>query len=393
MRCVFLRVLAFTSSSVLSVPSGESGKCEKQDHGDVSALLQSRSHISKQAQDGHTTSFLDSSTRALSSILKGSTGKDEVELVLADYDEELTWSDAYHHIRTVYCKGPKRSKNWRANGCIPLKNVGREGHTFLHHIVKNYDKLSNWTVFTQAGVPTQGYKGHREGGGHMLPGVSFDAYLLAPEAGGLPRDDGTAFVFTGVVHMGTLNHSLRFSYLHATEAPNLHAQSKCPQTELLDGWQRWWDLGWFKKWIGAKCGQKAADLPAFFNKYWDEYVKLPRPEHDVVFFTQGARFAASRERIRQRPKADYVNILKLLNSKKDPCHNYLNEWVWYYMIGKPTEQPCSTSVLADESSRDATTWRGPEDVFRAIEEKEDSEKVENAFRAIEEEDDSEEASS
>mmetsp|Transcript_16339 Transcript_16339/g.26509 ORF Transcript_16339/g.26509 Transcript_16339/m.26509 type:complete len:385 (-) Transcript_16339:26-1180(-) len=368
-------VLALASSgivfAVLEHVTDES-TCEKQDSIDVSAFLQSRPSISRRKEalkeDDLPASFVDRSVEALSGILHGTTGKEDVELVLADYDEDLHWSDAYQHIRTIYCKGPRHVKQAKSNGCIPLRNVGREGHTFLHHIVENYDKLSKWTVFTQAGVPTPGYKGHRAGGGHMLPGVSFDSYLLDEDAGGLPRDDGTVFVFTGAVHMGTLNHSLRFSYLHATEAPNLHSPAKCPQAELLDGWQRWWDLGWFKKWIGGKCGKKAKELPAFFNKYWDEYVKLPRPENDVVFFTQGARFAASRERIRQRPKEDYVRMLDLLSKEEDPCHNYLNEWIWYYMIGKPTAPPCSTTLLTYEGNKDES-WVGPQSVLEELQAK------------------------
>ncbi|GJC89284.1 hypothetical protein ColLi_12122 [Colletotrichum liriopes] len=33
---------------------------------------------------------------------------------------------------------------------IPLRNIGREGHTHLYHIVTNYDALDEVTVFTQA---------------------------------------------------------------------------------------------------------------------------------------------------------------------------------------------------------------------------------------------------
>jgi len=216
--------------------------------------------------------------------------------------------------------------------------------------VHNYDRLSQWTVFTQAQAPTQGYRGHRLGGGHALPGVPFDAYVLPEAAGGLPREDGAAFVFTGAVHMPTLNHSLRLSYTKAAVAPTLHQQTKCPKTELLDGWQQWWDLGWFKKFIGRKCKVPAQSVPKAFNDYWDSNIQLPRPPHDVIFFTQGARFAASRERIQERPKAFYEALLQKLDKRADPCHNYFNEWIWYYIIGKPEKSPCSIDLVLDEAN-------------------------------------------
>merc|ERR1719456_2228285 len=103
----------------------------------------------------------------LSRITKGDVGKNEVELVLAHFDENVSWSDPYASVRTIYCKGQQVS------GCVPLENVGREGHTYLHHIVQNYENLADWTVFSQAGAPSVGYYGHRLGGGHLQPGVNF----------------------------------------------------------------------------------------------------------------------------------------------------------------------------------------------------------------------------
>jgi hypothetical protein len=294
------------------------------------------------------TSQLESAAGMLSDILLGKISKSEVEIVLAHYDEEITWSDAYKSVRTIYCKGPP---NKRPHGCHHLENVGREGHTYLHHIVHNYDRLSKWTVFTQAQAPTQGYRGHRRGGGHALPGVPFDAYVLPEAAGGLPRDDGSAFVFTGAVHMPTLNHSLRLSFIHATSALELHSQGTCPKTELLDGWQPWWNLGWFKKYSGGKCSVPATDVAKAFNDYWDSNVKLPRPKHDIMFFTQGARFAASRERIHQRPKEFYEELLHKLDKEADPCHNYFNEWIWFYIIGKPEVEACNVDLVIDEANR------------------------------------------
>jgi hypothetical protein len=320
---------------------------------DVSALLQrgqpsvySTNMMESPAAD---SSQLDLAASMMSNIVTGRTTKDEVEVVLAQFDEDISWSDPYKAIRTVYCKGGE----WLApSGCIPLKNVGREGHTYLHHIVQNYDTLSKWTVFTQAGVPTAGYKGHRLGGGHAEPGVAFDAYVFPEGAGGLSRDDGSLFIVTGAVHMSNLNHSLRLSYLHAMHSPALHRQTKCPKMELMDGWQKWWQLGWFKGYIGEKCGVPASAVPELFQKYFDEDIQLPRPPHDILFFSQGARFAVSRDRIRQRPRSFYQSLLQKLSGNVDPCHNYFNEWLWYYIMGKPSAAPCnSQSVIEEANSR------------------------------------------
>ncbi len=70
------------------------------------------------------------------------------ELVVAHYTENLNW------LRnlptglpvTVYDKSSDGSAGWKA---IRLPNVGREAHTYLHHIVSRYDSLADWTVFCQ----------------------------------------------------------------------------------------------------------------------------------------------------------------------------------------------------------------------------------------------------
>merc|ERR1719235_888517 len=102
----------------------------------------------------------------LEKLKAGDVGKKEVELVLAHFNENQSWSDPYAAIRTTYCKGSP------VPGCVPLENVGREGHTYLHHIVTNYDNLAEWTVFSQAGAPGVGYKGHRLGGGPCSPALN-----------------------------------------------------------------------------------------------------------------------------------------------------------------------------------------------------------------------------
>ncbi|GAB3890963.1 hypothetical protein GCM10028825_28450 [Spirosoma agri] len=70
------------------------------------------------------------------------------ELVVARYTENLNWlRNLPAGIRIiVYDKSPDGSAGPLA---IPLPNIGREAHTYLHHIVSRYNSLAEWTVFCQ----------------------------------------------------------------------------------------------------------------------------------------------------------------------------------------------------------------------------------------------------
>ena len=71
------------------------------------------------------------------------------------------------NIVTIYNKGDSHIPN-----SISLHNVGRESHTYLYHIVNNWDKLADRTVFFQGGGPSFGYKSPRQGG-HMFSNYFF----------------------------------------------------------------------------------------------------------------------------------------------------------------------------------------------------------------------------
>lgn len=289
-----------------------------------------------------TSTLLESELDMIESIMRGEVSKESLEVVLARYDEDIQWSEPYKHVRTVYCKDNSSA----IEACQDvLPNVGREGHTYLHHIVQNYDNLSAWTVFSQAQDPTIGYRGHRFGGGHIMPGTTFDSYLLPESAGGLPRLEGAVFVITAALHMSNLNHTLRRGFRQAFQKSILHLAGACPQLELGDGWDPWFLLGEHAKFIGGRCGVPADQLPQEFQRYWDQHIKSPRPKDDIVFFAQGARFAASRERIQQRPRSYYQELLKFVSGDSDSCQNYLNEWAWFYLIGSPKQAPCDSSMV------------------------------------------------
>ncbi|SFD11314.1 DUF3431 domain-containing protein [Spirosoma endophyticum] len=71
-----------------------------------------------------------------------------IELVVAHYTENLNWLRNLPTglQKTVYDKSPEGLTEWEA---ITLPNIGREAHTYLHHIVSRYDSLAEWTIFCQ----------------------------------------------------------------------------------------------------------------------------------------------------------------------------------------------------------------------------------------------------
>ena len=64
-------------------------------------------------------------------------------LIISRFNEDLSWLKKQNNFKTViYNKGEEIS-NQKFKNIINLKNVGRESHTWLHHIVKNYYDLDD----------------------------------------------------------------------------------------------------------------------------------------------------------------------------------------------------------------------------------------------------------
>lgn len=69
-------------------------------------------------------------------------------LVVARYTEPLDWLPDIRCSVTVYNKDSDMPSGVE-RVVIPLPNLGRESHTYLHHIVHNYNCLDDHTVFAQ----------------------------------------------------------------------------------------------------------------------------------------------------------------------------------------------------------------------------------------------------
>ena len=58
-------------------------------------------------------------------------------MVVAKYKEDVSWTKSVKHKITIYDKDDD------------IPNVGREAHTYLWHIVNQYDNLADTTLFVQ----------------------------------------------------------------------------------------------------------------------------------------------------------------------------------------------------------------------------------------------------
>jgi hypothetical protein len=85
----------------------------------------------------------------------------DIEIIISRFNEDLNWTtegifNDYKY--TVYNKGDNDNFNKsNVKNIINLPNIGRCDHTYLYHIVSNYNKLSNKIVFFPGSLDL-GYK-------------------------------------------------------------------------------------------------------------------------------------------------------------------------------------------------------------------------------------------
>lgn len=67
----------------------------------------------------------------------------KLDLVVARYKEDISW------VSKIKNKEIEIKIYNKFDGENLLPNVGREAHTYLYHIIKNYDDLADFTIFVQ----------------------------------------------------------------------------------------------------------------------------------------------------------------------------------------------------------------------------------------------------
>lgn len=213
-------------------------------------------------------------------------GVGTVELVVARYDEDVSWLARWipHAARiTVYDKSaaPLASPHPKVR-VVALPNVGREAHTYAHHFAERYDDLCDTVVCTQGR-----YQDH-----------------MGDEA------------FDEMVRSGTRaasQHALDLTWTDTlmdqfgwTEAANNHTQGQ-PMQSMQP--------------MGMTMGQ-------FFQTYIaDDLV----PESSVDWWANGVFVVAAKD-VRRHPRARYEAIRAVLGSHPNPEAGHAMERLWKALL-------------------------------------------------------------
>jgi hypothetical protein len=80
------------------------------------------------------------------------TTTQDLGLCIAHYNEDLTWLAPFASNTTIYSKGPDKANPSLFPTTFSLPNIGRETHTYLTHIVRNYATLPRVTLFLQGNI-------------------------------------------------------------------------------------------------------------------------------------------------------------------------------------------------------------------------------------------------
>jgi hypothetical protein len=88
---------------------------------------------------------------------KNNKNSKTLEIVVARFNEDISWlkeiPTSFYTKVTIYNKGDTAIE-CPVNNCTvhQLPNLGRESHSYFHHVIQNYDNLADITLFLQGSV-------------------------------------------------------------------------------------------------------------------------------------------------------------------------------------------------------------------------------------------------
>ncbi len=204
-------------------------------------------------------------------------------IIISRYNENLNWLDKYKDLNLIiYNKGLNNIRNEFKN-LNDLPNIGRESHTWLFHIIKNYNNLSDVNIFLQGRIDDLGC-------------MAFKSPIKYIK-------DTKKYGFS-VKRFGLLGPMHWKDYLGIEK-----------------------DQRYKKDWFNGNIGIKSKGFRKFSKKY---FPKIPI----LVPTSYGGCFGVSRERIRQYELNFYKKLIKEVEYHSNPIEGHFLERLWCYMFTK-----------------------------------------------------------
>jgi hypothetical protein len=208
--------------------------------------------------------------------------KNNVEVVVAAFNEDLSWIKEIKHPIYLYYKSNNHKKTISNEIVQCLPNIGRESHTYIHHIVANYNRLADITVFCQ----------------------------------GNPFDHCPNFI-----ELANLNSVYKMNQISKKQNIEIDPQF-CPLTKLV----------WF------------IHINEIIDNKWDYVHRLPQailameylmPESEPIqnfLGLWGAMFAVTKEKIQSYPKKVYKKLLDM--HQEYWSMPYGMEYIWMHIFNE-----------------------------------------------------------
>ena len=200
--------------------------------------------------------------------------KKKYEIVIAKYNENISWSYPYRNITTIYNKSDLDCPD-----SIKLSNLGRESQTYLYHIISNWDNLAEMTLFTQGELSNE----------HSV--FPIPVYLLS--------------------------------------LTNYVSNLKQSGIEFRDGKGN--HLRHIDKWLKEYRAKDMCPAIITFKEFWSIFSDK-KTDFNNLWWSHGAIFSVSKRLIKQNSLELYIYLYKLVSSHRNPEEGHYFERSWYYIF-------------------------------------------------------------
>ncbi len=204
-------------------------------------------------------------------------------IIIARFNENIDWLLRYNNFNVVIYNKGKYLDNKGLGKIINLPNVGRESHTWLYHIVSNYENLDEVNIFLQGRIDDLGVLAYQDVNEYlnecMIKGFSVRRFgILGP--------------FHWSKYLGLQNNSKYRKNI-------INKSLKEPEISFKELAQTFIDK-----------------IPLF------------------TITSYGGCFAVSKELIKQHKISLYKELLDILSANDNPLEGHYMERLWCYLFTK-----------------------------------------------------------